>query len=334
MKILVVYTGGTIGSTLGADYVSPDEGKAYVLIEQFRKCREGNEDFEYATPYTILSENLTGEHIRCLGNCILEALNKDYDGIIVLHGTDTLQYSAAAVSYALIDVRIPVVFVSSNYVLEDERANGLENFSCGVDFIENHRGKGVFVVYRNMDGKVYVHRGTRVLPHLPYSDEVFSVLGQYYGVYEEGKYRENEAYQGSGRQNAPLCLPGSRSAGVVRIIPYPGMGYPALHGRVKAVLLDSYHSGTICGTSNELKEFLKTAGELSIPVFLTGADAGADYESIREWEDSGVMVLPPASNVAMYVKLWMLTDERKWSVTELCEKMRQPMAEDIVEAGR
>ena len=57
MRILFVFTGGTIGSTLSGDIISTDEGKSYRIIEAYRE-RFGI-DFEYdmLEPYTALSEN-------------------------------------------------------------------------------------------------------------------------------------------------------------------------------------------------------------------------------------------------------------------------------------
>ena len=55
--------------------------------------------------------------------------SEKYDGIIITHGTDTLQYTSAMLGYMFDDVSIPIVLVSSNYVLEDKRANGLINLS-------------------------------------------------------------------------------------------------------------------------------------------------------------------------------------------------------------
>ena len=102
MKILVIFTGGTIGSVVSENCISPDFGQPYKLIEEYykQKISEKYRDiFDTCVPYTLLSEDLTGEYLAKLGACIKENLNKDYDGIIVAHGTDTLQYSAVMTGY-------------------------------------------------------------------------------------------------------------------------------------------------------------------------------------------------------------------------------------------
>lgn len=306
MKILVVFTGGTIGSTVNGGYIAPDESKSYTLIEMYRESQGREADFDFAEPYTLLSENLTGEHINLLGHCVLSNITKNYDGIIVTHGTDTLPYTAASLSYLVGIKSIPVVLVSSNYVLDDSRSNGLANFSGAVDFIAQNAGKGAFVSYKNSDGVLYVHRASRLLQHLPYSDDVYSVGGQYYGVLDGGRFEKNESYQTIEDAGMELkTLPDSWDSKILRVWSYPGMKYPDVDSNVKAVLHDTYHSGTICSALPQLKDFMEKTKEKNVPVFLSGAETGMDYESTRVFEKLGILHLPKASPVAMYMKLWM-----------------------------
>lgn len=96
MKILVVFTGGTIGSTENEGYISPDSEKSYRLINMFKDRAEGKYpdiDFEIQSPYQMLSENNTCENLRKLASFFLSVDYNQYDGIIVTHGTDTLQYT-------------------------------------------------------------------------------------------------------------------------------------------------------------------------------------------------------------------------------------------------
>lgn len=331
MKILVVFTGGTIGSTVSNGYISPDKNKAYRLIEMYRSLHKNDVEFEFAEPYTLLSENLTGDYLTALGSCLLKYITHGYDGIIVTHGTDTLQYSAAAMSYLLANAQLPVVFVSSNFVLDNPAANGLDNFAYAVQFIAHRQGKGVFVSYRNSDNIVYIHRGTRLLPHLPYSDDLFSVAGQYYGLYRENTFVANPYYRASQSNHVyTLALPTNWASGILRVFPYPGMEYPVLSTNVRAVLLDSYHSGTICSMTPNMTAFYNEINARNIPVFLTGTDSGVDYESVKIWKQLRICTLPQASPIAMYVKLWMaLNSEELLKSISLEELMFTPIGEDI-----
>lgn len=332
MKILVVFTGGTIGSTVNDGYISPDDSTTYQLIEQYKALKKRDVEFTFVEPYTSLSENVTGEHLKCLGNCLLEQIGQDYDGIIVTHGTDTLQYSAACMSYLLPNLQIPVIFVSSNYVLDDPRANGLVNFAYAVEFIATRQGTGIFVIYRNNDRVIYVHRGTRLLPHLPYSDDLFSVGGQYYGIYKNDQFVANANYQATAVETSySLSLPDVWNSDILRIFPYPGMEYPKLPTHTRAILLDTYHSGTLCSITPNMEAFFAAADEKNIPIFLTGADSGMDYDSVKAWKKLQICTLPKASPIAMYVKLWMaLHSEKLLDRVTLNNIMLTPIDEDIV----
>ncbi|MGN0341717.1 MAG: asparaginase domain-containing protein [Roseburia sp.] len=334
LHILVIFTGGTIGSTKQNDWISTDESKNYLLIEKYQQQTKRKVEFTCKNPFTLLSENMTGETLHRLGQVVQENLSPEYNGIIITHGSDTIQYSAAMLSYALGQISLPVLLVCSNYVLEDPRANGLANFSAAVDFIASGAGNGVFVPYRNSDGALYIHQGTRLLPHLPFRDDLFSVMGQYYGIVKPtGDVLPNKANGERlfpSKDSDPLVLPTQPSSRILRLFPYPGFSYPALQEPYPAaILLDTYHSGTLCSATPGMEEFFTRAHELGIPVFLTGATAGADYDSVKAWKQLHIFTLPQASPIAMYMKLWMLLcTYPDIDGTSLAQLMEIPMQDD------
>ena len=146
LKIGVIFTGGTIGSTIdqSGHIVADKDNRDFLLLNLYRHKFTLQDEFVIRTPYCILSENLSGRELELLVACVNE-LKEKVDGIIITHGTDTLQYTAAALGYVYSNLAIPIVLVSSNYVLEDSRANGLTNFACAVSFIHAGQGHGVFV---------------------------------------------------------------------------------------------------------------------------------------------------------------------------------------------
>ena len=182
MKILVIFTGGTIGSTLSDGWISPDSSTRYKLIDTYRQNHGDDVTFVTRSPYSILSENLSAQTLSALVNEVTAALNEDFDGIIVTHGTDTLQFSAAALAYATGNDTVPIVLVSSNYPLDDPRANGNANFRAAVSFIKNACGRGVFISYKNANDAVMFHNALEALGHLESDDAVFSMHGNAYAV--------------------------------------------------------------------------------------------------------------------------------------------------------
>lgn len=316
MKIFFVFTGGTIGSTLGSDNViSTDSKKSYKIIKAYAKKYGVDFDYDVAEPYTALSENNTGEHVRMLAQCIKSNLGKGYDGIVVTHGTDTLQYSAAALGYAVGVDSEPICLVSANRPIEHADSNALDNLHGAICFIKKREGRGVFVPYRNDNSNtVRVHRGTRLIGTKSFSDDVSSIFGSVYGRFDsEFNFIKNGDFCEKADGITPMDIGslGESSEGILTLFPYPGMVYPKLDGNVKYILLNTYHSGTVDTASERAKSFFKEARELGISVYSAGVTGGPEYESAGAFGELGIAPIKNISPVAAYVKLWMLSSNGK-----------------------
>ena len=311
MRILVIFTGGTIGSTVQGEYISPDADKPYIILEEYKRLYPDDTQWDTVTPYTVLSENITGRTYEQLLCAVREGLAAEasYDGIIITHGSDTLQYSAAFLSMVLGKPDVPVMLVSSNYVLEDSRANGMENFRCSVDFIRNGYGKGVFIPYRNAGENCKIHAAGRAMPHSLYSDRLESIGGRCFGEYGERGFEYLSDYP-----EEEVLVPDrdfySEGSGIMQLHACPGLEYPVMGDNIKAVLLHAYHSGTLCVESDGLKAFMTEAAYRKIPVYLVGKNPETDYESCSRYEALGIRVLPEVSPVYAYMRLWIL--KGKW----------------------
>ncbi len=337
-RILVVFTGGTIGSAPAAGVLRPaGEGARKLLLTHFadEKQRIFEERFQRklffdtVCPYEILSENLNGDHLEKLEACILERGAENYEGIIVTTGTDTLAYSSAALGYAFGELSVPMVTVSANYPLSDERSNGFSNFEGALLLILSGGHKGVFCSYDNGDNH-FIHYATRLLPQMNYSHRVESVMGKVYGRItgmslertdlgredqakerqkgnrEEpwGDKREIKREEENKEEDVVLSCKNLAKQKVLFIRPYPGIVYEA-PGDYACVLLDTYHSGTLPVMERGFQNFLTKMQKKKIPVFAAGVPRGLVYETVELMKKSGVVILPPASPAAMYMKLWM-----------------------------
>lgn len=298
MKILAIFTGGTISCSEKNGVLSPDGSNSFLLLKS-----RPDAEYETAVPYTVLSENTGLTELEKLFGTVYENLLGDYDGIIVAHGTDTLQFTAAFLAQKLGLCRTPVVMVSANYPLSDSRSNGFENFGAAVDFIASKQGRGVFVSYKNSGAEfAEIHRGGELLAHASYSDALSSLDGNVYGRVANGAFIPNKNYiercNEAGNKN-------SLSGRVMWLRAHPGMIYPPLTGEVKAVLLEGYHSGTLNTDGNELRAFCASARKSDIPLYLTGCEEGFNYESKSMFESLNIIVLPKMPPVTAYIKLWL-----------------------------
>ncbi|MBQ1507495.1 MAG: asparaginase [Ruminococcus sp.] len=312
MKLLLIHTGGTIATERRDGALSVTSKSTDRLIEMYRNLG-GTAEFEVDSPFDILSETMNTDNLLQLSECIKKHKAEKYDGIIVTHGTDTVQYTSAYLSYAFGLCETPIVVVSANYPLSDSRSNGIANFSAAADFIMTAKRQGVFVAYRNTGkSKTELHRGTRLLAHEVYDDSLKSVFNSPFGSVESGKFIANPNYS---ENKSKAAINPCFNKGVLYIRPYVGQRYPDPQG-YKAVLLEGYHSGTLNTAGEELKGFCRQAAGFGIPVYLTGNSDGFEYETKREYDSLGIITLPPAAPTAMYVKLLTLAETELYRITE------------------
>ena len=301
MKILVIFTGGTIGSTVSDGWITPDDSTRYTLINIYKQKYGDEVVFVTRAPYTILSENLSASTLMALVHEVHSAVEEQFDGIIVTHGTDTLQFSAAALAYATGNNCIPVVLVSSNYPLDDPRANGNANFKAAVDFIKNGCGRGVFVAYKNNEDVVTFHNALATLDHLEANDAVFSMYGNVYAKKTENGIR----VIGRALPCEKLPIKFDEDPRILTIKLHPADRYAYTLTNYRAVILRPYHSGTLNTDSSSFVAFCERAKAQGIPVYAVNIPRGTTYVSSKTFDALGITPLYETTFAAAYVKLWM-----------------------------
>ena len=141
VKILLIYTGGTIGMIKDSD---TGVLKAFNFNELVQKIPELNlldcevETISFDNP--IDSSNMDIKHWIAMVNIIENNYNK-YHGFVVLHGSDTMSYSASALSFMLENLSKPVVFTGSQLPIGDLRTDAKENLITAIQIaslIENN----------------------------------------------------------------------------------------------------------------------------------------------------------------------------------------------------
>ena len=321
MRLLFIFTGGTIGSTSGEQFIEIDNNKPQKLIYEYENHYGIDFDYDIIIPYSELSENNTGSNIKSLVTAVKSNINK-YDGIIVAHGTDTLQYTSAALGYCIGNYSIPVCIISSNYPLEDERANGSYNLRGAIRFILEKRGRGVWTVYKNNNSFTTFHRAARLLHGIAFSDSVYSVKNQFYGFYDNSfTFHKNKNFFEQKDETFLLDVNNlsDTANNIIRINPYVGMEYSVLNNDIKYIIHESYHSGTINTKSKYVIDFFHNAKKLGIECFITGVTDDKSYESTKYFNDLCLKPIYNISPVAAYMKLW-LADSCGYNVDKVLNK--------------
>ena len=164
-RIALISTGGTIASKI--DYRTGGVKSALSAVELYESVPE-LADYAIIEPEVLLSEyseNLNTKHWGLIAKRILEKLrSNDYRGIIISHGTDTMHYTASALSFALQDVPVPVVLVGAQRSSDRPSSDAATNLIGATLFVLKSDVTGVFVAMHasSSDDIIACHIGTRV----------------------------------------------------------------------------------------------------------------------------------------------------------------------------
>ena len=124
-KILMISTGGTIASTPSDDGLTPtvSGGEMVKLIPEL----EGLCEITVCDLLNLDSSNMQPEYWVAMASACYTALSTGFDGIVITHGTDTMAYSAAALSFMLMNLNKPVVLTGSQIPIEEPKTDGKRN---------------------------------------------------------------------------------------------------------------------------------------------------------------------------------------------------------------
>ena len=127
-KVLIIYTGGTVGMQAMDGGFAPLPNFGDLLNQHIKPtCENSLPDYDFiALSSAIDSANLFPHHWNLMLEIIIEHY-ESYTGFVVLHGTDTMAYSASALSFALKGLTKPVIFTGSQVPLSEPNNDALSN---------------------------------------------------------------------------------------------------------------------------------------------------------------------------------------------------------------
>ncbi|WP_339513609.1 asparaginase [Pseudomonas sp. RL_15y_Pfl2_60] len=254
-KLLVIYTGGTIGMQQSADGLAPASGfEARVRTQQ-------SEEDQGQLPEWIFSEllppidsaNMSQANWLAMVNAIIEGIEQHgCDGALVLQGTDTLAYSAAALSFLLLGLPVPVVLTGAMLPAGTEGSDAWGNLFGAMRALHQGQAKGVQVYFNGA-----LMHGARVSKLQSDAFDAFTVLPR-----QRVSPRAEQIPQAIDYRQP-------RHPVSIAVLPlYPGIQaehISALLGSgVQALLLECYGSGTGPSDNAPLLAALKSAHDRGV----------------------------------------------------------------------
>jgi glutamyl-tRNA(Gln) amidotransferase subunit D len=161
-QVSILSTGGTIASKVdyrtGAVTSQFSAGEIIAAIPELEEMA----NYNARVIYQILSENMRAEYWMELARAVADEIRGGSEGVIITHGTDTMMYTAAALSFMLV-TPVPVVLVGSQRSSDRPSSDAAMNAICAVTAAKSDIAEVCVVMHGSTsDDYCSIHRGTRV----------------------------------------------------------------------------------------------------------------------------------------------------------------------------
>ncbi|MFB6102962.1 MAG: Glu-tRNA(Gln) amidotransferase subunit GatD [Haloplanus sp.] len=175
--ISLISTGGTIASTV--DYRTGAVTAQFDAEDVLRAVPDlaGRANYRGRVVANILSENMTPAVWQDLAAAVAEEIEAGADGVVVMHGTDTMQYTASALAFML-DTPVPVVFTGSQRSADRPSSDNVMNAVCAVEAAKSDRAEVLVCMHESpSDDACALHRATRVRKNHTSRRNAFETVG-------------------------------------------------------------------------------------------------------------------------------------------------------------
>jgi glutamyl-tRNA(Gln) amidotransferase subunit D len=175
--VALISTGGTIASTV--DYRTGAVTAQFDAEDVLRAVPDlaGRANYRGRVVANILSENMTPDVWQDLARAVGEEIEAGADGVVVMHGTDTMQFSASALAFML-DTPVPVVFTGSQRSADRPSSDNVMNAVCAVEAAKSDCAEVLVCMHASdSDDRCALHRGTRVRKNHTSRRDAFETVG-------------------------------------------------------------------------------------------------------------------------------------------------------------
>ncbi len=335
--LVLIGTGGTIAS-----YVDYRTGAVHPALSTSDMVNAVPEIREIANVrakvlFSIFSENMDICHWQELAKAVAEEINNGADGVIIPHGTDTMGYTAAALSFMLGDVPKPVILVGAQRSSDRPSSDASTNLMACARFCTQSKKSGVYVVMHDTSGddSFAVHLGSRVRKMHTSRRDAFKSINTLPAAHidKDGKITFNMELPAVSKDKAKVTPDMERSTVLLQY--YPGMD-PALFEDIFMKSKGVVIAGSGLGHVNEnMIPVIRKATEKGTVVVMTSQCINGQtnmnvYNTGRDLISAGVISVFDMLPETAYVKLsWALANYK--DADKVKEIMRTPLVNEMSE---
>ncbi len=162
-KIVILGAGGTIASKVDYSTGAVKPAMTPEEIISFTPRIHDLANIEVKMLFQLLSENMTPKHWSIIAKAVAEEINKGAYGIVIMHGTDTMSYTAAYLSYALQDLPVPVILVGAQRSTDRASCDTHINLLCAIKAALSDIAEVCVCMHEGIDdNSCVIHQGNKV----------------------------------------------------------------------------------------------------------------------------------------------------------------------------
>lgn len=343
MKVLLLFTGGTISMVRDPQSGALHPADMTTFQSFVPELFAGNIEVEMLPFEPLLdSSDINPDNWAKMAHMVYDNYN-NYDGFVILHGTDTMSYSASALSFMLQDLTKPVVFTGSQLPVGVLRSDAKENLLTAIEIAAAKDENGNAMVPEVtifMDDELY--RGNRTTKR---NAEHFSAFNSYnYPALARAGVRltYNKQFINTPSTDAQLRLRDKTDCNVAVLKLFPGITEPVVKAilstpGLRGVVLETYGAGN-APSCDWLYQHLRNAVERGIIIVNktqcnTGSVAMGQYAVSLPLLKAGVISGYDITTEALLTKMMYLFGENPNNNELVKQLLQTPLCGELTMEG-